>query len=337
MSELSEVLKLVLVIFLPTLLAYLLVVVFIKKGCWKEKMKAARTLDPEYGLIKQGPLWLSIITPFFYFIALGFIAWQGHEFSLTADGFKTFVSISTFPFLVLSVSIPLAGLVSRIHSTGQTATQIELAKRKNNLDTFYDHRKELFSYFSQIGEVDYQGGIKAKYKAHPRIHKIFFTGEPCDGTPEVNKAAFQEIESDLISARQYIDYVIQDIKPSFTFDYYLYACSKIYTLGEKLGLPEITKDLPNKSVHVPIESKNKEKMNPTTVGVTTDELVETYAYARNYFLILCDFASYAPQKELYKQLDIGEAGDKYKNIMQPLVVERLHETIIKEYIAKNVG
>ncbi|MDD1611227.1 MAG: hypothetical protein LUO95_11745 [Methylococcaceae bacterium] len=328
MLELSEAWKLLLVILLPPLLAFLLVIVFIKEDGWKRKMRAALTLYPEYGLIKQAPLWLSIIIPFFYFIGLGVFAWKGYEVSLTAKGLETFWNISKFPLLVLSVSIPLTGLVSRIHSTEQTAKQIKLVMHKNNLDAFYAHRKELFSYFSQIGEVDYQGEIKAKFKVYPKIHKIFFKGLPSEGTPEVNNSEFQGIETTLMFAKRYIHDVTQDVCPEKTFDDYINVCGDIYTLGEKLGLPEITVQLAKKSVHVPYG-----KGHSTTVGVTTDELVEAYYYALNYFLNLCDFASYTPNKELKKRLCIGSAGDKYKNIKQPLVVERLHETFIKELIA----
>ncbi|MFI3218907.1 MAG: hypothetical protein QX189_07275 [Methylococcales bacterium] len=263
---------------------------------------------------------------------LGVFAWEGYEISLTAKGLETFWSISKFPLLVLSVSIPLAGLVSRIHSTEQTATQIKLVMHKNNLDAFYVHRKELFSYFSQIGELGHIGEIKFEYKVYPRLHKIFFKGLPNGGTPEVNNFEFQVIEGTLRLAKMDIDKIIKDINSEKTFDLYICACDCIYKLGDKLGLPEITVQLYEKSVHVPYGEGHS-----TTVGVTTDELVEAYYYALNYFLTLCDFASYEPQKELKKSLCIGSAGDKYKNIKQPLVIERLHETIIKELIANEIG
>ena len=67
MSELNEVLKLILVIFLPPLLSFLLVkTVFF----WKINIRAKLTLCPENGLIKQALLWHSIIIPFIYFIVL---------------------------------------------------------------------------------------------------------------------------------------------------------------------------------------------------------------------------------------------------------------------------
>lgn len=328
MLELSEAWKLLLVILLPPLLAFLLVTVFIKEDDWKRKTRAALTLYPEYGLIKQAPLWFSIVIPFLYFIVLGFFAWKDYEPSLNTKGLETFWNISKIPFLVLSSSIPLAGLVSRIHSTEQTAKQIKLVSHKNNLDAFYAHRKELFSYFSQIGEVDYQGGIKAKYKVYPKVHKIFFKGLPSEGTPEVNNSEFQGVEATLMFAKRYIHDVTQDVCPEKTFDVYINVCGDIYTLGEKLGLPEITVQLAKESVHVSYREGHS-----TTMGVTTDQLVEAYHYVAGYFLTLCDFASYEPQKELKKSLCIGSAGDKYKNIKQPLVVEHLHETIIKELIA----
>jgi len=330
---LIDEIKMALIILIPPILAIFLVAISLGENILKKgRLVSITRLHPEKGLIRQGLLWLSIFIPIFYFIVLGALAWQDCNISFTAEGFKTFINISGLPLGVLSLSLPFAVLVSRFHATEQTAKQIEIAKYKNNLDAFYAHRKELFSYFSQIGEADLDNGMKAKYKVHPIIHRVFFNGEPSDGVPKINFSAFEGIESDLICARKYIDGVIRDLNPESTFTFYLYACSAIYTLGEKLWLKEITEDLPKRSVHVPVQFENQEITCPTTIGVTTDELVHSYWYIRSYFLNLCEFALYTSSdqvKERYRNLEIGVADDKYKFIKQPLVIERLHETIIK--------
>ena len=223
--------------------------------------------------------------------------------------------------------------MSRVHTTKQTAKQILLTSHKNNLDSFYSHRNELFSYFDIIGEVNYLNCIDAKYKIHPRVHKIFFNGSPNDGVPEVNVVAFQDIESELRSARWEIDAVIRDINPDLTFSFYVAnCCSTIYRISHKLGLKELFITLAEKSVLVPVEIKGEGSKTLLTVGTTTDELVAAYRYANNYFTNLCDFSGYELKVEDDYQYQYLDTGGKHKTINTPLVVEKLHETKIKKLI-----
>lgn len=314
---------------LPLLLPILFVSAVLGSGSWTlERLKSALTLDEDRGLAEQGLLWISIISPFLYFIALGIIAWSGYSISLTSDGLKAFFSISTLPLGTLSLSLPLAVLVSRLHATKQTAKQIKITNQKNNIDLFHSHRKELFSYFEQIDEVKYLDCLSGKFKVHPRVHKNFFIGKPEDGVPLINTDEFEDIERKLSLARWQLDSIIRDINPQLTYNFYIANfCSTIYLLSQKLGLPEIYIELAERSILVPVKLKGKEEMELLTVGKTTDEAVAAYRYAKSYYHNLCDFAGKEPvhADDEFKYIEVGV---KFRKVKEEKVIERLHKSEI---------
>ena len=312
---------------LPLFLPVLVVSSILGSGSWVlARLKSTLTLDEERGLAEQGLLWVSIISPFLYFIALGVIVWRGHSISLTSDGLRMFFSISTLPLGALSLSLPLSVLVSRLHATKQTAKQIKITNQKNNIDLFHSHRKELFGYFGQIGEVEYLDCLVGKFKVHPRVHKNFFIGKPEDGVPQINTEAFEDIERELSSARWQLDSIIRDVNPQLTYSFYIANfCSTIYRLSEKLGLPEIYVELAERSILVPTRLNGKEEMELLTVGKTTDEAVAAYRYAKSYYHNLCDFAGKEPVHAEDDNLKYIEMGGRFRKIKEEKVIERLHK------------
>ncbi len=178
----TEIPKLLALILLPVLIPTLFCACIFGSGPWiLERFKSTLKLNEDGGLSEQGLLWISILSPFLYFLVLGGISWDGYSVSVTSEGLKKFLSISGLPLGVLSLALPMSVLVSRLHATKQTAKQIKITQQKNNIDLFHSHRKELFSYFSQIGEVNYLDCLIGKFKVHPRVHKIFFNGMPENG------------------------------------------------------------------------------------------------------------------------------------------------------------
>ena len=170
----SNILALVSLIALPILIPIIIVLLIFGVGInWRERLTSSLSLNADKGLSSQGLLWLSIFCPFLYFVILGSVTWQGYEILITSAGITTFFSISKLPLAILSIIIPLSVLVSRFHATKQTAEQIKITRLKNNLDLFNSHRNELFSYFTQIGEINYLDCFVAKYRVHPRVHKTF--------------------------------------------------------------------------------------------------------------------------------------------------------------------
>lgn len=323
---LTEVYELMVLVLLPLLLVVIGVISILGLKSFK--------LDADKGLLHQGLLWLALLLPILYFFAFGYIAWDGYIVEVSSQGLVTFFSISQIPLAFLSLALPLTVLVARFHSTEQTARQIEITTHKNNLDSFYTHRKEMFSYFEQLEETDYFGVINAQFKVHPRLHKNLFIGSPDLGVPEVNIGMFEHIEKTLSCARREIDDVLQNKKPELTFSLYLLnACVTIHYLSRCLGLREIYNGVALKGVSLEMDVQGKGKGEYLTVGKTTDDLVASYRYAHDYFMNLCDFAGYEPEptQEEYKYI---ETGGKFRTISSPGIIEQLHENEISRLLEK---
>tara|TARA_R110002072_G_scaffold226613_6_gene383567 strand:+ start:641 stop:1573 length:933 start_codon:yes stop_codon:yes gene_type:complete len=292
-------------------------------------------LNPEKGLLKQGLLWVSLLLPVSYCLVFGSIAWAGYEIDISSAGLSTFFRISTIPLTVLSLALPLTVLVSRFYSTEQTARQIAITLHKNNLDSFYSHRSELFSYFDRLQEADYFGALKGRFNVHPRVHKNFFKGRPDLGVPEINLEMFNQVERALQSTRFQIDYVLKNKKPENVFSMYmLNACVTIHWLSRALGLPEIYKDIAEKSILIEVNVKGNGKEEYLSVGKTTDDLVAAYRYANDYFRNLCDFSGHSIE-DVEEEFKYIETGGKFRTINVPGVVEELHRNEISKFIKKN--
>jgi len=326
--------KLLILVIAPFILAFITVLIFFARGnnlC--NKIKFSLTLHPELGLVKQGLLWLAILCPVYYFFSFGYFAWQDFNVDLTSVGFNEFITISILPLALLSLAIPLSVLVSRLHSTEQSAKQIEIVSYKNNLDTYRSHRQELFAYYEQIGETDFLDCVKVKFKIHPRLHRNFFNGSPKDGLPAPIEAAFNDIESELTTAKWGIDRVIRDVNKDMTLSFYLNACSALIRLSEKIGIQEIYIDLANKGVLVPVKlQKQPETESLLTIGTTTNELVAAYRIAKSYYINLCDFSGVSHKLQSSEEMKYIDLGVKFRTINEELVVEKLHRTTIKQAI-----
>lgn len=290
------------------------------------------TFHTDKGLMQQGLLWLSLITPLVYFFCLGGIAWHDCTLRLDAEGFKTFISISTLPLAVLSLSIPLSVLVARFHTSRQTAEQIKITRQKNNVDLFHSHRKELFGYFQQLGDFHYHDNLIAKNRIHPRVHKSYFEGNPRDGVPEVRVDAFARVENLLRRTRSELKSIITSESPHATFTTYLASFgSNIHELANLLGLPEII-DLMDRSPKVPCKIKDKD-LHLETVGTSTDEAISAFKYTENFFHNLCDFASYESRyfadHESYNDfMEVVRINGKLNS--REKIIEQLHENQIAE-------
>lgn len=336
-ENILTMMQLITLILLPLVMAFCLTFVFFSKGSnFVERARFIFTLHPELGLMKQGLLWLVIIAPILYFLGTGFLAWQDYGVLLNAEGFQTFLQVSVLPLALLTLAIPLSVLISRLHSTEQSAKQIEIVSHKNNLDTYRSHRQELFSYFEKIGKTEYLSCVQVNFKVHPRLHRNFFLGSPAEGLPSPNGAAFKDIESELSSAQWGIHVTLRDVNKPMTLSFYLNTCSTIFRLSEKLGIPEIYIELAEKGVLVPVTiDKQPELESILTVGTTTDELVAAYRIARSFYLNLCDFASITPNVDTPEDRKYIDTGGRYSKVNDYLSVERLHETEIKSAVEKS--
>lgn len=284
------------------------------------------TLHTEKSIGHQGIFWFSIILPVVYFFLLGSFAWSGYTFRFDAEGFKTFVSISALPLGVLSLAIPLSASVSRFHTTKQTAKQIQIVSQKNNVDLFHAHRKELFSYFEQIGKFKLHDKLTALNKPHPRLHKVFFKGDPKFGTPTADKDKFKDIDNRLGSTRGILISILDNVNPQVSFGFYIEIfCRDIVLLAYDLGLQEVI-DLSSASPSYPLQSNGK-NLNLESIGEASDEAIAAFKCIENFYNNLCDFAFY---KSSY--FDNSEEAirlrDSIRNKSEHNTIEDIHREII---------
>ncbi|MBU6951621.1 hypothetical protein [Hahella sp. HN01] len=323
---------LVIIIIAPFLIPFLLV--FIKYGEGERlssKVISVFGLNAEKGLAQQGILWLCILVPLLYFLVLGCIIWSEYSISVNKEGFLKFAEISTFPLAVLSLSLPLSVLVTRLHSTMQTAEQISILKRKQNAEEFYAHRDQLFQYFSQIDEVLYHKHLKAKFKVNPKLHKRFFVGSHETGMPLRNETRFHDVNWRIVNLKQMLGTVIQNSykNDDETLKTYLIASASIFDLAEDLFLVELRTFLLQKSIKVVLEVAPSCNEQFLTAGTETVHVIVAYRYLRAYFEYLCEYSGYRLQQ--WDTLDSGfmYSGEQYLNVNRFLVIESLHATKIK--------
>ncbi|MEN4588650.1 hypothetical protein [Pantoea agglomerans] len=284
------------------------------------------TLHTEKSIGHQPIFWLSIIFPIVNFFLLGSYAWSGYTLRFDAEGFKTFVSISALPLGVLSLAIPLSASVSRFHSTKQTAKQIQIVSQKNNVDLFHAHRKELFSYFEQIGEFKLHDKLTELNKPHPRLHKVFFKGDPKFGTPTAHKEKFEDIDRLLESTREIFISILDNVNPKTSFGFYIEVfCRDVLMLANHLGVQEVI-NLSAASPTYPLE-RNGEKLKLESIGETSDEVIAAFRCIENFYSNLCDFAFY---KSSYfdNYAEVIRLRDSIRNKAEHNTIENIHLEII---------
>ncbi len=288
-----DILCVVLTIFIPVTLTTLGVTCLTGSGDnLKRKFLSVFELNSEHGLVKQGLLWLAIGLPLSLGISFGVWSWTGYSVSLSADGYKKFVEISILPLAIMSISLPLAGLVSRFHSTQQSAKQISLTTTKNNLDAYAAHRKGMHEYFSYLEPIKYFDNYDFKYKAHPVLHKRFFSGSPEKGWPSRNEDSFDKIENFLERAAKFLIPVLAGDYER-RLDNYLQASQRIYLAAEALHIKEITHDMAQRGVFV--RWKNRED-GALTLGVKTLETLAALRFTREFYNNFCDFSGRSRMK-----------------------------------------
>ncbi|MEH6397704.1 hypothetical protein [Pantoea sp. Haah2121] len=331
---------------LPALVSYAIIYFWMKsitsKDPYLESLHGTRefhtyimTLHTEKSIGHQGIFWFSIILPMVYFFLLGSLAWSGYTFRFDAEGFKTFVSISALPLGVLSLAIPLSASVSRFHATKQTAKQIQIVSQKNNIDLFHAHRKELFSYFEQIGEVELHENLKALNKPHPRIHKLFFAGDPKYGTPTVKKDRFEEVDKLLETTRGMLISILDNVNPQVSFGLYIEIfCRDVMRLAHMLGLQEVI-DLCMSSPRYPCVIKGV-RYNLESVGSTSDEAIAAFKCIENFYNNLRDFAYYkSPYFDNKKEA--RRLIDSVRNKLEQNTIEKLHRNIIANAVPPEIN
>lgn len=318
---------------IPVFISVLVVAVFLGKGKWGGgRLISVFEFDTSKGLISQGLLWLSMATPVFIALSLGMWVWPNYEILVSSEGFKNFIEISILPLAVMSVSLPLTGLVSRFHSTQQTAKQIEVVSFKNNLDAFYTHRKELLSYFSAMESVTYLGVVEFNYRVHPVLHVRFFEGVPEKGWPVIRRQSFDSVERGILQGAQYLVRVLSPTEDHGLrdLDFYLMGCKHIYLVAQSLHIREVTFGLVSRGVMIKSSSCPEHGWDLLTIGTTTAEVLAAIRYVKNYYDNLCDFAG-VPRMKISEEYDVVFRGGQ-RLLAGELLIENLHMFDIQQMV-----
>lgn len=247
-------------------------------------------LNPDYGLAKQLLFWMAILIPLVYFVEFGLIVWSDYKPSLDKAGFDTFIEISKLPVLLLSLAIPLTALVAKLHSTAQTARQIE----KNKHELFYLHRKEFTSYYQQIGDTNYWGEFKATYKINPRIHGRLFQGEVADGTPTLKADVIDKWIDQLKKIRKHLEDTLNSSSVTEGHAHYIQFCRRVLTLTHFFSIRDIEEMLESKGVLIPGEGELR------TVGLNTRRAADVCTVLEGYLIAAVEFSGYEKGKELMR-------------------------------------
>lgn len=326
-----EIIKLVLILVLP--IATPVMGMYLAFCVLQRKVRGLIelfSLKPNESLFRQPAFWLSVLIPFGYFIAFGVVSWEGYVIDVSRNGLANFLSISTLPLGMLSIAIPATVIVASFHSTEQTAAQILITQHKNNMESFYAHRSELFLYFQRIGELDYFGCFKALNRVHPRMHSYFFIGSPSQGIPEIREDVFEDLEGDLIAARKFIHMALtlESSDERLVSCYLLNACNMLHVLIRKLNLTDAYHELEARSELVLVNVVNEGAQRVLTVGNSTCDMVAVYRYARAYFRNLCDFAGRAFDLGDSRLYDYFETEGEFVRMKDQGNVEYIHEHVI---------
>ncbi|RMO87105.1 hypothetical protein ALQ32_00950 [Pseudomonas syringae pv. tagetis] len=289
-------------------------------------------LKTKEGLVSQRLLWLVIIAPVLLAISLGMWVWADYVLDLSEEGFKKFGSISLLSFAVMSLALPLAGLVSKFHSTQQTAKQIEVVSFKNNLDAFYSHRKELIAYFAAIDDLLLFDVMKFEYKIHPVVHLRFFDGSPEEGWPTIHEPSFESIRGNILSAGNSMLNML-NFKGSgeLALMHYLQACDVIYKLAERLNIVEVFNGLAVSGVLIRTDGFDPvDGYNHWTIGTTGMHALGSLRFSLSFFNSLCDYAGVTRMNIPEHLGDVFDGAAKISSFV--LIVGRLHTNEIASLV-----
>lgn len=171
-------------------------------------------LDPRKGLASQWPMRFWMITIVAYFCATGIACWNGYSLSFTPGGFDKFIDISKFPLTILSLTIPVGVFISRLHSTQQTAAQIEATDMKNRLDAFHAQRKGIVEYIASIGTVELAKDVSLKVQVNQAFHSVIFSDSSHEhGAQEANGRRVDDIREKVESILNILGLLMPNSEP----------------------------------------------------------------------------------------------------------------------------
>lgn len=314
----------------PVAVSACLVSIALQKSISLASLKRTVSLHSSEGLSNQGLFWISIIVPIFLFFEFGCFVWAKSSLELSQTGFQNFITISALPIGLLSLSIPAAALVAKLHSTAQTAKQIVIAEKKNNYDLFYMHRREFSTYYAQIGPLEFLNELTASYKINPRLHAVLFGGEAAHGIPMLKVEFINERIADLKLARELLIKVLTSNDLSKALPSYIRYSKLVDDLFTHFGAQDARLQLANKSVKI-VYSVQDEEFVQRTAGSTTRQAVAAFRCAKSFLSLAIEFAGYEEGINAVRneEVDFIDETTGYQTIHHQQV--RVIEAIINNY------
>ncbi|MBW0147497.1 hypothetical protein [Marinobacter arenosus] len=112
---------------------------------------AEREKAPETHLFKTVGFWLAIAPPLLIGIGLAVYAGitEGKVWTLTTDGYNSFLKDFKLPIAIMGLSIPLGALAAAVHRSMQTSRQIIEQNQQNIFSNYLEHRKYFLDYVAE--------------------------------------------------------------------------------------------------------------------------------------------------------------------------------------------
>lgn len=313
-------------VVIPIVVSILVVSVALQKEISLRALKQTVSLHSSEGLSNQGLFWISILLPFLLFLEFGSFVWSESSPELSQEGFQNFITMSVLPIGLLSLSIPMAALITKLHSTAQTAKQIVIAEKKNNYDLFYMHRREFSAYYAQIGPLEFLGEFSASYKINPRLHAILFSGGASAGIPMLRVSFVNERIADIKLARELLIKVLTSTDLAKALPWYIRYSSLIDEFFTHFGAQDVRVQLAKKSINLPYLFRGEQRAQ-RTAGSTTRQAIAAFRCAKSNLLLAMEFAGYdegvqAVRDEEVDYVDIT-TGYQTINSQQVRVIEAI--------------
>lgn len=338
----KEALHLINLILAISPIACILLIFACASGISKEKHATiynfAYHLDPRQGLASQWPLRFWLTTILVYFLAAGYLCWAPYTLSFTPEGFNTFIDISKFPLALLSLTIPVGVFISRLHSTQQTAAQIEATDMKNRLDAFHAQRKGIVEYIASLGTIELAHQVSLKIQINQAFHSVVFCNSTHEtGALEADERVMRQVMWQVESILDDLAQLIPSFEPlkdriskkpkSNDSGIYLELVKSVNDLCAKLSVADYVIDPQNKRTTFKAILPGGKREQHVRLAGNYHELIAILNYC-----ITISYYAMVSENRSWRGLEIRLQMEHLKQQLYTLGLETLHyDDFIKSY------
>lgn len=180
------------------------------------KAKAMLVLDPSKGLENQTLFWLSVVIPVIFALGLSILALHEYSWSLSVDGYETFLKANALPIGISSLAIPLGVLFGRLHGTKQTALQISEAQARNRAELYLAHYSHFKDHFedSHRYEIELRNQKKMSFDCRRLYRNIYPNNGLINGIKDANPEPLLDVWITVVTICQYLENLTARINDS---------------------------------------------------------------------------------------------------------------------------